>query len=69
MTREEFIAAGNAAFGHHFVTEMAERLSVSDRTVRNWVAGKYAIPDGIAADVREILASRMRNIERVIKLC
>lgn len=68
MNIENFIAAGKSAFGNHFVTEMAERLSVSDRTVRNWVTGKYALPSTIGADVQRVLHSRITEINEAIKM-
>lgn len=68
MEKEIFIAAGEAAFGKHFVTEMANRLSVSDRTVRHWISGKYALPATIGADVQQVLRSRMTEINEAIKM-
>ncbi|EPJ3296516.1 hypothetical protein VNI85_22290 [Klebsiella variicola] len=68
MNIEAFIAAGKAAFGNHFVTEMAERLSVSDRTVRHWVTGKYALPSTIGADVQRVLHSRITEINEALKM-
>lgn len=68
MNIEAFIAAGKAAFGNHFVTEMAERLSVSDRTVRHWVTGKHALPSTIGADVQRVLQSRITEINEALKM-
>lgn len=31
--------------------ELAARLDVTERTVRNWEAARYAIPDGVAVEV------------------
>lgn len=68
MEIQQFIAAGEAAFGKHFVTEMANRLSVSDRTVRHWVNGKYALPATIGADVHQVLQSRVNEITEAINM-
>lgn len=68
MEKETFIAAGEAAFGKHFVTEMAERLSVTDRTVRRWVSGQNKIPAALSADVTRILLERKEQIIEAIEM-
>lgn len=68
MNRETFIAAGKAAFGERWQTDMARALGVSDRAVRNWVAGKYQLPATLSADVKIILEQRRTEIEEAIKM-
>lgn len=68
MNRDAFIAASEAAFGNHFVKEMSERLSVSDRTVRYWVTGKYALPSTLGADVQKVLEDRLIEISEALKM-
>jgi DNA-binding transcriptional regulator YdaS (Cro superfamily) len=66
MNKEQFIASGQAAFGAHFVTEIAKRLNVSDRTVRHWVSGKYSIPATLLPEFIAILIERKTAIENAI---
>lgn len=44
--------------------DVADRLGVSDRTVRHWLAGRYAIPVGVADEVRAWLAYAASLVER-----
>src|SRR5690625_3194113 len=68
MNRETFIAAGKAAFGERWQTDMARALGVSDRAVRNCVAGKYHLAAPLSADVQVILKRRRLEIEEAIKM-
>ncbi|TNL01040.1 hypothetical protein CYD30_28380 [Kosakonia cowanii] len=65
MTRDQFIAAGQAAFGKQWQTEISEELGVSSKTVRNWVAGKYNIPP-IERELIEVLKRRTKQIDEQI---
>ena len=44
--------------------DVADRLGVSDRTVRHWLAGRYAIPVGVADEVRAWLTHAASLVER-----
>lgn len=66
MERGVFIAAGQAAYGKHFVSPLALELGVTDRTVRNWVAGKYKLPPEIEVKVKEILLRRQQEISEFL---
>ena len=44
--------------------DVADRLGVSDRTVRHWLAGRYAIPVGVADEVRAWLDYAANLVER-----
>ena len=44
--------------------DVADRLGVSDRTVRHWLAGRYAIPVGVADEVRAWLTYAASLVER-----
>lgn len=68
MNKDKFIAAGKAAFGERWQTDMAVALDVSDRAVRAWVAGKYQLPNTISADVKIILERRMEEIKEAIDM-
>ncbi len=66
MKIEQLIAAGQAAFGKHFVAEISERLGVNTRSFRYWLSGQHKIPPLLAADIRLILNARQEEITRVI---
>lgn len=51
MTRSELTAIGRLLYGPQWQTPLGAVLGVSDRTVRRWVAGDYAIPDGVVLDI------------------
>lgn len=68
MKKEQLIAAGIAAFGKRWQTDISEALGVSDRTVRNWVSGKYMIPSTVSADIVLILKQRKNEIDEAISM-
>lgn len=49
MTPAQLATIGRALYGPEWQTPLADALGVADRTVRRWVAGDSAIPDGVAA--------------------
>lgn len=68
MSRVKFIAAGKAAFGPRWQTDIAEALGVSDRTVRKWVSGENRIPSKLSADMVIVLKRRKSEIEKAIAM-
>jgi plasmid maintenance system antidote protein VapI len=67
MDRQTFIAAGEAAFGSQWQTEISRSLDVADRTVRRWISGNSKIPDGVALEINSLLKERIKMIEAVIQ--
>lgn len=65
---DRLIAAGKAAFGERWQTDMSRALGVSDRTVRHWLSGKYQMPPLIFSDITKILEERKALIEEAIKM-
>lgn len=43
-------------WGYGAQTKAAKHLGVSDRTVRNWLAGRHSIPEGVMAELRAIIS-------------
>ena len=68
MEKEQLIAAGEAAFGKRWQTELSEALGVSVRTVRYWVVGKNKIPAKLSADIVLILKRRQKEIAEAITM-
>ena len=64
--RVEFLMdAGEALYGDRWQTAIARDLEVSDRTVRNWTARKFPIPEGVQHDILALLSAREIEIARV----
>lgn len=64
MQPNDIAALGRMLYGERFTKPLSLALQVSDRTVRNWLSGKYAIPGG-AQDDLVILAACMQ-VERIM---
>lgn len=56
-TAEILAKVGEAMYGRAWQTPLANDLSVSDRTVRRWVAGD-PIPDGIWPEIVAICVTK-----------
>lgn len=65
MTPALLTEAGVALYGSRWQSDLALVLSVSDRTVRRWVAGDNAIPPGVAADLAKVLRGRSSYTARL----
>lgn len=65
---EKLIAAGEAAFGNQWQTDISRALGVNVRTVRSWLSGKYQMPSLIFADITKILEERKLLIDEVLKM-
>jgi hypothetical protein len=48
---------GEAMWGARWQSDMAEALTISDRTVRRWVAGER-IPSGVWLDLMRLMQER-----------
>lgn len=49
---------GEALYGPTWQTPMSEALGVSDRTIRRWVSGDFAIPNGVWSDLAKLCRKR-----------
>jgi hypothetical protein len=56
--RETLRLVGEALYGPLWQSPLARNLGVADRTVRRWVAGDFAIPDGIWPEIAAICQKR-----------
>lgn len=53
---------GEALWGARWQSDLAEAISVSDRTVRRWVAGER-IPPGVFVDLMRIMQERAQLLD------
>lgn len=64
--REKLIALSTAAFGPRWQTETSRALSVSDRSVRAWVAAKTPVADGVITDLAAVVRERLRLLGQAL---
>jgi len=63
MDPEIFCMVGEALYGSHWRSAIARDLSVADRTVRRWTAGRTPIPEGISTELRTLCETRTADIK------
>lgn len=62
--------AGEALYGPRWQSELARALGVSDRTVRRWAAGSFAVPAGVWTTIGDMLRERgvaLASVRRRLK--
>jgi len=64
LTADHLRAVGEALYGPNWQTPLSEALGVSDRTVRRWAAGDFAIPEGIWADIAALCKKRGADLAK-----
>ena len=60
---------GEKLYGQHWQTDLANAISVSDRSLRRWLSGQDDIPEGVWRDVRLLVGTRgidLRELEHKI---
>ena len=65
MTPTQLEQAGAVLFGPRWQTDLARALGVSDRSMRRWANGANPLPDGLRAEILELLRARITEIEKV----
>lgn len=55
MTTSDFSALAERLWGYGWQTKAARHFEVADRTVRHWVSGRNAVPDGVMAELRAMV--------------
>lgn len=56
---------GEALYGPRWQSELARELSVSDRTVRRWVAGTSDVPSGLYVDLLRLTQERAAMLDAI----
>jgi hypothetical protein len=59
MTPDQLAERGRVLFGPRWQSELARGLGVSDRTMRRWVSGSSAVPDGIVQKLEVMMEDRL----------
>ena len=65
MTLAELEMTGAALYGPRWQTDLARALDVSDRSMRRWVAGQNAVPDGLRPVLARLVAERIEELRTV----
>lgn len=58
MTPDLLREAGEALYGARWQSDLARALGVTDRTMRRWLAGAFAVPERIGSEIRALLKAR-----------
>ncbi|HEX3885562.1 MAG TPA: hypothetical protein VHW66_23115 [Stellaceae bacterium] len=67
MTPNDIAAAGRALYGERWQTSVARDLHVSDRTVRRWLTGEFAIPAEAERGIRSAVEDRLETLGGILK--
>jgi len=59
---DDLAATGRALYGPHWQGQLAQALSVGDRTLRRWLARDLPIPEAVEYQLYELLEERMRLV-------
>lgn len=65
MTLQELETTGAALYGPRWQTDLARALGVADRSMRRWVAGQNAVPEGLRPKLLALVAERIDELTRV----
>lgn len=57
--------AGEALYGERWQTPLSRDLSVTDRTMRNWAAGRHEVPADVPGKLLRILRERGDSMARL----
>ena len=56
---------GEALYGPRWQADLARELDVSERTIRNWVAGAAEPPIGVYVDLLRIVIERGAELDEI----
>lgn len=57
------VETGETLYGQQWQSALARDLSVSDRTVRRWVAGTSEVPAGLYTDLLRLTQERAATLD------
>ena len=67
MTPDQLRTIGVALYGPRYKDAMVRDLRVSRRTLDRWLAGSFAIPDNIGAELAVICRAQFNDIDENTK--
>lgn len=63
--RALFVECGEALYGPSWQRPLAKGLEVSERSVRYWLAGRHAIPQGVWRDIYKLFRHQADQNKRL----
>jgi len=67
MNAHQFAMLASVCYGgNRWQSQIARDLGVSDRTVRRWIAGEAAIPEGIERDIKALALKKMKEMANLL---
>ena len=65
MTPDQLRAAGEALYGNRWQRQLSAELGIAERTMRRWLAGRFAIPADVATRIKAIARKRAAALARI----
>lgn len=63
MNQELLALVGAALYGPLWQSELSRALKVSDRTMRRWAAGKFAVPPSVVPELLALIEQRADDLK------
>ena len=67
QSRDLLQRVGQALYGERWQSALAADLSVSDRTMRKWLAGEHPIRPQIWGELRELVVERRGRLDTLAR--
>ena len=65
MSPDQLRAVGTALYGPRFQRLLSADLGIAERTMRRWLAGRFAIPADVATRIKAIARERAAALARI----
>jgi len=65
VSRDLLAQVGRSLYGNFFSRHMAADIDVNERTMRRWLTGDLEVPDGVAAELIELVDERRHELDKL----
>lgn len=66
MTPEQLTAAGVALYGDQWQSNLARRLNIDSRRIRQWLSGERPLPEWLPSELSALLTQNIEECTRVL---
>lgn len=66
MTPEQLTAAGRALYGEQWQSNLARRLNIDSRRIRQWLKGERPLPEWLPSELAALLQANIAECARVL---